>query len=124
MIDVSIEIKRDLPKDQLKKWQDKVIYSMAREVLDFTDSKSHFPRRTGDLQITSKAVGVLKLGNASYGLDYDHDKVPYAIRVWNMGDGTHWTNDNTLPQWYASVFDKYKTEIVQLAIKNSESELK
>ena len=121
MIDVSIEIKRDLPKDQLKKWQDKVVYSLARATLDFTDDAYHFPYRTGELKRASMAQGV-EGNNMTYYLGARG--VNYAPRVWTWGENTNWTNPSTLPQWYVSVFDKYKTELVDLAIKNAESELK
>lgn len=121
MINVSVEIKRDLPIDQLKKWQDKVIYSMARATLDFTNSANHFPYRTGELNRASMAQGV-EGNNGTYFLGARG--VNYAPRVWEYGPNTNWTNSKTLPQWYTSVFSKYKNEIVNLAIKNSESELK
>lgn len=121
---VQIEIVKDLPVEQIKKWEDKVVYSLARETLDFTNTKRYFPRRSGDLQNSSMSCGVVNLGNMSYGLSYDEGTAYYTKYVWKMGEGTNWTNDNTLPQWYMSTFSKHKTELVQLAIKNAESELK
>lgn len=121
MINVSIELKRDLPIEQLKRWQDKVVYSMARVTLDFTNSANHFPYLTGELNRASMAQGV-EGNNATYYLGARG--VNYAPRVWEYGEGTNWTNPSTLPKWYVSVFDKYKTEITTQAIKNAETELK
>ena len=124
MIQVSVEVTRPLPVEKLNQWQDKVVYEMARTTLDFTNTKQHFPRLTGALQEGSMATGVVSINKKTYGLDYDKTTTTYAPRVWEYGYGTNWTNKSTLPQWYMSVFDKYKNEIVGLAIKDAESELR
>lgn len=121
---VEVKIIKDLPVEQLRKWQDKVVYGMARQTLDFTNNKNYFPHLSGDLQRASMSAGVIDLGNMTYGLSYDEGVAYYTKYVWKMGEGTHWTNDNTLPKWYVSAFSRHKTEIVQLAIKNAESELR
>ena len=118
---VEIIIVKDLPVEQLKKWQDKVVFGMARATLDITNSSHYFPYRTGALNQGSMAMGV-RGSNTTYELGADG--VSYAPRVWQFGDRTNWTNPSTLPQWYISAFDKHKIEIVQLAVKNAESELK
>lgn len=123
-ISFSFKIIKDLPVEQLKKWQDKVVYGIARQTLDFTNSKNYFPRLSGDLQLSSMSCGVLNLGNMEYGLSYDEGTAYYTKYVWKMGEGTNWTNPSTLPRWYANAFFRHKTEIVQLALKNAESELK
>lgn len=123
MIQVSIEVLKPLPKDKIERWQDKVVYGMARATLDFTSSKQHFPYLTGELQKGSMATGVVTINKKTYGLDYDRTTTTYAPRVWQYGEGTNWTNKSTLPQWYISVFDRYTNEIVDVAIKNAESEL-
>ena len=121
---VKVEIVKDLPVEQIKKWEDKVVYGLARATLDFTNSKNYFPRLSGDLQISSMSCGVLNLGNMEYGLSYDEGTAYYTKYVWKMGDNTNWTNPNTLPQWYIGTFSKHSTELVQLALKNAESELR
>lgn len=120
---VQIEIVKDLPVEQIKKWEDKVVYSLARETLDFTNSAHYFPYKTGALNISSMNKGVVNMGNMTYGLGYE-GTTEYAPRVWQFGKGTNWTNPNTLPQWYISAFSKHKTELVQLALKDAESELR
>ena len=122
MISVSVKVTRDLPVGQLKKWQNKVVYGIARATLDFTDSKHHFPYRTGELNRASIAQGVVEEVPGTYYLGARG--VNYAPRVWEYGDKTNWTNPNTLPQWYEGVFDRYKPEIIEVALKNAESELK
>lgn len=121
MISVSVQVTKDLPVNQINAWQDKVVYSMTRATLDFTNSKRHFPYLTGALNQASMAQGVVG-NNKTYTLGARG--VTYAPAVWKYGEGTNWTNPSTLPQWYASVFERYKNEIIQLAVKNAESELK
>ena len=118
---VQIEIVKDLPVEQIKRWEDKVVYGLARATLDFTNSAHYFPYKTGALNQGSMAMGV-RGSNATYELGAVG--VSYAPRVWKMGDNTNWTNPNTLPQWYISAFSKHSTELVQLALKNAESELR
>lgn len=118
---VQVEILKDIPTEQIKRWEDKVVYSLARATLDFTNSAHYFPYRTGALNQGSMAMGV-QGSNGTYGIGAQG--VSYAPRVWEMGSNTNWTNPSTLPQWYVSAFDKHKTELVQLALKNAESELR
>ena len=122
MIQCEVEIIKELPKDKIKQWEDKVVYMLSRKTLDFTDSNQHFPYLTGKLSEASMNEGVIQLGNLTYGLGARG--VEYAPKVWNYGENTNWTNKKTLPQWYMSVFEKYKNEILQDAIKSSNNEVK
>ena len=122
MIQCEVEIIKELPKDKIKQWEDKVVYMLSRKTLDFTDSNEHFPYLTGKLAEASTNEGVIQLGNLTYGLGARG--VEYAPKVWQYGENTNWTNKKTLPQWYMSVFEKYKNEILQDAIKTSINEVK
>jgi hypothetical protein len=122
MIQCQVIIRKDLPVEQIKQWEDKVVYSIARKTLDFTNSKEHFPYLTGELARASMSEGVVHISKATYGLGAKG--VEYAPKVWNYGVGTKWTNKNTIPQWYMGVFEKYKSEIVEDAIKISNEEIK
>ena len=118
---VEVDAIKNLPVEQLRKWQDKVVYGMARVTLDITNSAHYFPYLTGALNQGSMAMGV-QGANGEYWIGATG--VSYAPIVWKYGTDTNWTNPSTLPQWYTSTFSGHKTEIVQLAIKNAESELK
>lgn len=122
MIHCEIVINKEIPIAQIKNWEDKVVYGIARKTLDFTNSGEHFPYLTGELARASMNEGVVTLGKSNYGLGARG--VEYAPRVWTYGEGTNWTNKNTLPQWYMSVFEKYKNEILEDAIKSANSEVK
>lgn len=118
---IEVKIVKEMPVAQLKKWQDKVIYSLARATLDFTNSAHYFPYKTGALNQGSMAMGV-QGSNGTYGIGAEG--VSYAPRVWTYGKDTNWTNPSTLPQWYVSAYEKHREELMQLALKNAESELK
>ena len=122
MIQCQVIINKELPREQIKNWQDKVVYTIARKTLDFTNSGSHFPYLTGELERASMSEGVVEISKGTYGLGAKG--VSYAPRVWQYGENTNWTNKNTIPQWYMGVFDKYKTEIVEDSIKTANNEVK
>lgn len=122
MIQCQVIINKDLPKEQIKNWEDKVVYEIARKTLDFTNTNHHFPYLTGELNRASMNEGVITISKGTYGLGAKG--VEYAPKVWNYGTGTRWTNKNTIPQWYMGVFEKYKNEILQDAIKGADTELK
>lgn len=122
MIQCQVVINKELPREQIKNWQDKVVYSIARKTLDFTNTNYHFPELTGDLKRASMNEGVIEISKGTYGLGAKG--VDYAPRVWQYGEGTNWTNKNTIPQWYMGVFDKYKTEIVDDSIRVANNEVK
>lgn len=119
-ISVDVQIVKDIPTEQIKKWQDKVVYGMARATLDITNSARYFPYLTGALNQGSMAMGV-QGSNGTY--EIGATGVNYARKVWTYGENTNWTNPSTLPQWYISAFEKHRTEIVDVAVKNAESEL-
>lgn len=122
MIQCQVIINKELPKEQLKKWQDDVVYSIARKTLDFTNSGEHFPYLSGELNRASMSEGVIQVSRGTYGLGAKG--VEYAPRVWQYGKGTRWTNKNTIPQWYLGVFEKYKTEILEDALKEANKDIK
>lgn len=121
MIQTQVLVVKDIPKSEIKNFQDKVIMGIARKTLDFTNTQKHFPYLTGALNDASMGAGVMKLGYAEYGLGTD-GTINYAPYVWEMGrDGknVNWTRKSTIPQWYVGVFEKYRNEILEDAIKNA-----
>lgn len=118
MISVSASIPKTLPIKQLDTFIDKTVYGIARITLDYTNSKKHFPELTGDLKEASMAQGVTKDGKNSYWLGAD-ETVDYAGIVWEYPKDTHWTNQDTYPQWYVTEFEIEKDKIVKNAISNA-----
>lgn len=117
-MEVEVTILKDIPKDKIRKFEDLVIYEMARETLALTSG--NFPRLTGDLERSSYAMGVVNLGNMTYGLGAGVD---YAKYVWKMSDKTNWTNPNTIPQWYYWVFAARKDNIINQAVTGAKKVL-
>lgn len=116
---ISFKVIKGMPITQIAKWQDNVIYGIARKTLDITNTNSHFPYRTGDLQRASMSEGVVKEEPGTYHLGARNTK--YAQYVWEM-NGVNWTNKKTLPQWYRTVYSKYNDVIMNSAIQYAKKE--
>ena len=94
MINVKVEIPKELPVKELNQYIDDVVFNAARITLDLTNSKGHFPYLSGKLNRAAMAEGVRTLGNKTYGLGADG--VEYAPAVWKYPQkGTNWTNPET-----------------------------
>ncbi len=119
---ISFEVVKPMPVKEISNWEDKVVYGIARATLDFTNSSHHFPYLTGELNRASMNEGVVQETKGTYHLGARG--VEYAPKVWNYGQNTNWTNKQTLPKWYVSVYNKYRDTINEAALKNAESELK
>jgi hypothetical protein len=117
MISVSVTIPKGLPTQQLEKFQDRVVYSMARNTLDYTNSKKHFPYLTGELNRAAMAEGVRSSRTKEYYIGAKG--VNYAPTVWEYPQNTNWTNPETYAQWYITEFKYDKDKIVKNAISNA-----
>lgn len=110
-MNVEIEIKKGLSKQEIMQFADKVVYNVAVMTRETTKANNAFPYRTGRLQRSEIALPVIG-NNAEYGLS---SGVDYAIDVWSMRN-VKWTNPQTKPQWYYYIFDKSKQMIVSAAV--------
>lgn len=117
MIGVKVEIPRKLPVKQLTEFCDDVVFGVARATLDFTNTGSHFPYLTGELNRASMAEGVVKEKYATYHVGAEG--VDYAPYVWGMPQMTNWTNPNTYAQWYLKQFKEKKELIMDRAISTA-----
>ena len=118
MIEISVKIEKDIPKDQIKKFEDKVVYYTASLTREYTKGQSAYPYRTGELarqEMSSQITG----SNGEYNLLAGVD---YAIYVWKMGN-VNWTNKKTEPQWYYNVHRKQEKTINSSAIDRALKEL-
>ena len=112
-MNVEVEIIKDIPKQDIQRFEDTTIYNIARETLNMT--AGFFPRLTGDLERGSYAMGVVG-SNKSYGIG---STVDYAKYVWEYPQNTNWTNSATLAQWYYTKFIVYKEQIINHATKGA-----
>ena len=105
--------------DSVEYFTDKVVYNVAVLTREMTKGLRAFPRLTGKLEqeeIASQIVGSKKEYGLMAGVDY-------AVKVYNYGENTAWTNPNTQPKWYYSVYDKHKSEIVNNAVNRALKEV-
>jgi hypothetical protein len=117
-MNIEIKMVKEIPKKQIKIFEDKVVYDTAVLTREYTKGASAFPRLTGELdrqEIASSIVG----SNAEYGLTAGVD---YARYVWKMKD-VDWTNKSTQPQWYFTTFKNHAEKIVNQAVSTALKEI-
>jgi hypothetical protein len=102
MIEIKVEILKDIPEKQIKTYEDRVVYNCASITREYVKGSNAYPYLTGELarqEIASSITG----GNAEYNLLAG---VNYAKYVWKMSN-VKWTNSSTEPQWYFNMYRKY-----------------
>lgn len=117
-MNVEVKIIKDIPKDQINKFEDKVVYNTAILTREYTKSANAYPYLSGELrrsEVSSPIVG----SNGNYGLT---SGVKYAKSVWNYKN-VNWTNSSTRPQWYYSVFRQKGASIVNNAVSRTLKEI-
>ena len=110
-MDIDVKIVKDIPKKQIEKFEDRVIYNCAVYTREFTKSSQTFPYLSGKLEREEVSLPIQSLGKKEYGLG---SGVDYAVYLWNK-DKVNWTNSATKPKWYKTVFDNRKETIVSQA---------
>lgn len=111
---VSIEFKPNIKtQNGLKKIPDVVLYTIAREVLDL--SQTIIPKDTGKLRSSSMGAGVRGVPGDYYIGSY----TDYASYVWEMPPGTNWTEPGTNSQWYIRTIKEKGTVIVNDAVNRA-----
>lgn len=110
-MDVEVRIVKDIPKEQINKFEDKVVYNTAVITREYTKGSSAYPYRTGKLMQTEVSAPILG-SNKDYGLSAG---VNYAKRVWNYNN-VNWTNPSTQPQWYYNVYRQRGASIINNAV--------
>lgn len=106
-MELTVEFKPNLKTEEgLKKIPDLVLYSVARQVLDM--SQTTIPKDTGRLRGSSMSAGV-RGGDGDY---YIGSYTDYASYVWDFNDNTtNWSEPNTHSEWYLRTM-KEKGEII------------
>jgi hypothetical protein len=115
-IDV-IEIKK-FPKKEIEVFQDRTIYNCATITRETTKANNSFPYLTGKLMRSEVALPISGK-NKEYSL---LTGVDYAKRVWGYKNA-HWTNPQTKPQWYQTIFELQKNVILTAATIQAKKEL-
>lgn len=100
----------------LDKLPDDILYIVARETLDLTDSLQYFPVLSGDLERSSMSNGVRECSGGYYIGSF----TDYSSHVWNLPqETTNWTNPTTKSHWYAYTLKTYGQLIIDTAVNHA-----
>ena len=116
---IEVKIIKDIPKDQIDKFEDRVVYNTAVLTREYTKGANAYPYLTGELA-RQEIASPIKGGNKEYSLLAGVD---YAKYVWKMTD-VNWTNNSTEPQWYFNKFKQKQQTIIQNAMNKAIGELR
>lgn len=119
MANIEVEIIKDIPEADIKKYEDRVVYYCAFLTREYTKGMGAYPYLTGELErneVASQITGKDAEYNLLCGVDY-------AKSVWKM-DNVNWTNQSTEPQWYKNVYRKYQKTILNTATTRAIKEIK
>lgn len=117
-MNVEIKVIKGIPEEQIKTFEDKVVYNTAVLTRESVKSMNGYPYRTGELrrqEVASPIIGT----NKDYSLLAG---TSYAPAVYKMTNVT-WTNSSTIPQWYYNTFRQKGTTIVNNAVVAAIKEL-
>lgn len=117
-MNIEINFIKDIPTEQIDKFEDKVVYNTAVFTRESTKSANAYPYLSGNLR-RSEVSAPISGNDKEYGLQAGTD---YAKYVWNMTN-VNWTNSNTEPQWYFNVFRKRAAIIVAGAVVKALKEI-
>ena len=110
-MEVSVQVKWNAgAKEELQGVSDKILYATARMTLDYADP--HIPFNTGKMEKTSMRQGV----QGSKGKYYIGSYTDYASKVWGYNN-VNWTNPDTYPQWFKTIYNEKGKTILQNAIE-------
>lgn len=117
-MNVEIKFVKDIPKEQIEHFEDRVVYNTAALTRESTKNANAYPYLTGNLR-RSEVSAPISGSNKEYGLQ---SGTGYAKYVWNMNN-VHWTNSSTQPQWYYNIFRQKAALIVANAVVKAIKEL-
>ena len=119
-MDIEVKIIKGIPVEQIKKFEDRVVYNTTVTTREYTKSRNAYPYRTGTLMKKEVASPIINEDDKCYALT---SGVDYAVKVWNY-DNVNWTNPSTLPQWYYNAFRQKGALLLTNAVINSVKEIK
>lgn len=110
-MNIEVQIVKDIPVQQISKFEDRVVYNIAVNTREFTKSSRTYPRLSGTLEREEVKAPIIG-NNKQYGLQ---SGVDYAIYVYAL-DKANWTNKITEPHWYMNNFKRQQNTIVVNAV--------
>lgn len=120
MIRTEYKFIKDIPKAQIKSFEEKTVYNTAVLTREQTKSSSAFPYLTGKLQRTETSAPIVNCGKNEYGLT---DGVSYAKYVWAKKN-VLWSNLATQSEWYFSIFKGNYATIIHNAVNRAKGEIR
>ena len=117
-MNVEIKFIKEIPKQQISNFEDRVVYNTAVLTREYTKSRNSFPYLTGKLRRTEDAAPIVG-SHKEYGLTAGVD---YAKYVWKKKNAS-WTNPSTQPQWYFTNFDLSGKIIIDNAVLRAKKEI-
>ena len=120
LVQVKIKVVKDIPKKQIKTFEDRQMYNTAAITREFTKGANAFPKNTGELARQEIRLPIVKIDDNAYGLLRG---TPYASYVWKMTN-VKWTNPMTRPKWYSTIYQKKETMIIEMATERALGEIK
>lgn len=118
-MEISIDIKKGIPVEQIEKFEDKVVYNTAITTREYTKSRKAYPYLTGKLQASEVAAPII-------GIDKEYSLlsgVDYAVYVYGFKNA-NWTNPSTQPQWYYTNFNNKGAVLLLDAVMRAKKEIK
>lgn len=117
-IEIEIDLVKPIPKEQLEKFEDRVIYNVAVNTREYTKSSDAYPYLSGELQRSEIAAPIVG-SDKVYGLDRGVD---YASAVYKY-ENAKWTNKKTQPHWYMTNFKNQGNTIIHNAVASALKEV-
>lgn len=118
-MDIEVKVIKGIPKEQISKFEDRVVYYTAIATREYVKGKNGYPYLTGRLQRSEIAAPILEM-NKEYSLTTG---VNYAKAVWNYTN-VNWTNPSTMPKWYLTAFQKSGATLTLNAVLRAMKEIK
>lgn len=117
-MNIEVKIIRGIPKDQINKFEDRVVYNTAVATREYVKGRHGYPYRTGELQRSEIASPILG-SNKTYELT---SGVGYGKTVYNYTN-VNWTNPSTIPQWYYNAFRQKGALLLTNAVIKAKGEI-
>lgn len=117
-MNIEVKVIKGIPKDQINKFEDRVVYNTAVATREYVKGRHGFPYKTGELQ-KSEIASPITGSNKSYGLS---SGTKYGTVVYNYTN-VNWTNSSTMPHWYYTAFRQKGALLLTNAVIKAKKEI-
>ena len=117
-MNIEIQIIKGIPKEQINKFEDKVVYNTAVLTRENVKGSNGYPYRTGELRRQEVASPIMG-SNKNYSLLAGTSYAPAVYKMTNV----NWTNPSTIPQWYHNTLRQKGETILSNAVSQAIKEI-